>query len=51
MNSFDVTYLFTNNPLDETIYIILDQLFADNRFCEAFFPETDQWNSEDITKR
>ena len=35
MNIFDVTFLFTNNPLDETIAIFLDQLFADNRFCEG----------------
>ena len=31
MASFDVTSLFTNIPLDETIQIILDQLFSTNR--------------------
>ena len=33
MASFDVTSLFTNIPLDETIKIIADQLFLTRRIC------------------
>ena len=36
MASFDVTSLFTNIPLDETIQIILDQLFSTNRLFHGF---------------
>ena len=36
MASFDVTSLFTNIPLDETIQIILDQLFSTNRLFQGF---------------
>ena len=36
MASFDVTSLFTNIPLDETIEIIADQLFSNSNNFEGF---------------
>ena len=36
MASFDVTSLFTNIPLDETIDIAIDSLFNDNEFFMSF---------------
>ena len=36
MASFDVTSLFTNIPLDETIKIIADQLFSNSNNFEGF---------------
>jgi hypothetical protein len=36
MASFDVTFLFTNIPLDETINIISDQLFSTQTFYHGF---------------
>ena len=36
MASFDVTSLFTNIPLDETIKIIVDQLFSNSNNFEGF---------------
>jgi hypothetical protein len=36
MASFDVTFLFTNIPLDETIDIISDQLYSTQTFYHSF---------------
>ena len=36
MASFDVTSLFTNIPLDETIEIIAQQLFHDSEIFHGF---------------
>ena len=36
MASFDVTSLFTNIPLDETVQIVLDQQFSTNRLFQGF---------------
>ena len=36
MASFDVTSLFTNIPLDETIDIISDQLYSTQTFYQCF---------------
>ena len=36
MASFDVTSLFTNIPLDETIDIISDQLYSTQTFYHSF---------------
>ena len=34
--SYDVTALFTNVPLDETIYILADKAFKDNWFNKTY---------------
>ena len=39
MASFDVTSLFTNIPLDETIKIIADQLFSNSNHFEGLSRE------------
>ena len=36
MDSFDVTSLFTNIPVDETIEIIANRLFANSMYFEGF---------------
>ena len=39
MASFDITSLFTNIPIDETIDIILDQLFSSAQLFQGFSRE------------
>ena len=39
MSSFDITSLFTNIPIDESIDIILDQLFSSPQLFQGFSPE------------
>ena len=34
--SYDVTALFTNVPLDETIHILADKAFKDNWFSKTY---------------
>ena len=39
MTSFDITSLFTNIPIDDTINIILDQLFSSTQWFHGFSRE------------
>ena len=50
--SYDVTALFTNVPLDETIYILADKAFKDNWFNKTYNMNIDQQRRPDrLTKR